>query len=94
MATRRYDLAVKTGAYEKNGETKGRYMNVGVVMENDNGMFMLLDPAFNPAGVPREGDRVMVSMFEPRRRDEGSQGGDFNSPPSRGGYDDSSEIPF
>ena len=69
MAKRKYDLAVKTGSYEKNGETKGRYMNVGVVLEGDDGMFILLDPAFNPAGVPRKDDRVLVSMFEPRNRE-------------------------
>lgn len=69
MAKRKYDLAVKTGSYEKNGETKGRYMNIGVVLEGDDGMFMLLDPAFNPAGVNRKDDRVLVSMFEPKNRE-------------------------
>ena len=74
MAVRKYDLAVKTGSYENaQGETKNRYMNVGVVMESDNGPFILLDPAFNPAGVPRKNDRVLVSMFEPSQRAQPQQ---------------------
>lgn len=70
MATKKYDLAVVTGTYESNGETKHRYMNVGVVMESDKGPFMILEPWFNPAGVPRkDGGGVMVSMFAPRDKD-------------------------
>lgn len=67
-----YDLAVKTGSYtNSNGEEKGRYINIGSVMEGDNGKFMLLDATFNPAGAPRkEGkDSIMVSMFEPKAKD-------------------------
>ena len=63
-----YDLAVKTGTYQKNGETKGRYTNVGSVMEGDNGQFIILDRTFNPAGVPNPDNKssVIVSMFAPR----------------------------
>lgn len=43
-----YDLAVKTGEYESNGQTKGRYENIGKVLRNDNGQFMLLKKTFNP----------------------------------------------
>ncbi|QDP54002.1 MAG: hypothetical protein GOVbin2937_79 [Prokaryotic dsDNA virus sp.] len=71
-----YDLAVKTGEYESNGQTKSRYENVGKVLRNDNGQFMLLKKTFNPAGVDSNGDMIMVSMFEPRQRDgQQSQGG-------------------
>ena len=38
MGTRKiYDLAVKTGSYESNGETKGRWANVGVMLATDDG---------------------------------------------------------
>jgi len=38
MASRKiYDLAVKTGTYQSQGETKNRYMNVGALMESDDG---------------------------------------------------------
>lgn len=70
-------LVVKTGEYtNQQGETKGEYTKVGVMLNNSNGDFVLLDPAVNLAGVlikqnalaaqkgqqPR--DSVMVSIFE------------------------------
>jgi hypothetical protein len=70
-----YDLAVKTGTYQKDGETKNKYTNIGVIMENDEGKrFMLIDPLINLAAVKRdEGrDRVMVSMFEPKQKEQTS----------------------
>lgn len=68
--THLYDLAVKTGEYQnRDGQTKARYENIGKVLRNDNGQFMLLKRTFSPAGVPGDGDMVAVSMFEPRPRD-------------------------
>jgi len=69
---KKYDLAVKTGTYQKDGETKNRYLNVGSVMEDDNGgSFILLDRTFNPAGVPNPDDKqsVLISMFTAKSRD-------------------------
>lgn len=63
------DLAVKTGTYTKNGETKGRYENIGSLMESDDGsQFILLKRTFNPAGVPCDPDRdqILISVFELR----------------------------
>jgi hypothetical protein len=69
MATRKYDLAVKTGSYtDRDGKQKNRYQNIGVIMQGDDGgHYALLDPLINLAAVPREAgkDRVMVSMFQP-----------------------------
>lgn len=70
-----YDLAVKTGTYEKDGETKNRYENVGSVMEKDDGgRLILLNRTFNPAGVPNPDNRsnVILSMFknEPKNDDD------------------------
>lgn len=69
MATRKYDLAVKTGSYtDRDGKQKNRYQNIGVIMQGDDGgHYALLDPLINLAAVPREPgkDRVMVSMFQP-----------------------------
>jgi hypothetical protein len=69
-----YDLAVKTGTYTSNGETKNRYLTVGSCMENDDGaMFLFLNKAFNPAGIEsKEGsDSIIVSMFTPKPKDGG-----------------------
>ena len=95
-----YDLAVKTGEYESNGQTKGRYENVGKVLRNDNGQFMLLKKTFNPAGVDSNGDMIMVSMFEPKARDgqRQQQRGNYDAPQqgqgSGGARDLDDEVPF
>lgn len=82
-----YDLKVAVGTYEKNGETKKNYENVGVVMKSEKGMYILLNRTFNPAGVPGEGSKIIISMFEPREK-EMSQ--DFSPMPPK--FRD--EIPF
>lgn len=100
-------LMVKTGEYQKDGQTKGRYTEVGVIMSNDNGEYALLDPAVNLAGVllqqkiladtkgGKSGDRVMVSIFDNDNRGSGSGGGGQ----SYGGGNsnpppDANDIPF
>jgi hypothetical protein len=89
MATKKYDVAVKTGSYTDNtGANKGRYTNIGVMMQGDNGDFLLLDPAISLGGVlalqnveavkqgKQPSDRVMVSLFEPKQ-----QHGGYNAMP-------------
>lgn len=80
-------LMAKTGQYEKDGQTKGRYTEVGVIMSNQNGEYVLMDPSVNLAGVllqqqalaqqtgGRSGDRVMVSIFDNDNRGRQQQGG-------------------
>ena len=73
MAHKLYDVVVKTGSYTNaNGEEKNRYENIGVVMQGDNGPYMMLKRTFNPAGVPdmsgRNADTVLVSLFEPQQQ--------------------------
>lgn len=81
-----YDLSVVVGTYQKGDETKKRYENVGVVMQGDKGMYILLNKTFNPAGVPGEGSRIIVSMFEPKDKDGARDPG-----PS---FSSKDEIPF
>lgn len=93
MAIKLYDLAVKTGEYQSQGQTKGRYLNVGAVMQSDDGgKFIMLHRTFNPAGVPdltgRGGDSVLLSMFEPKGRDEPQQA------PTRSSSAPDNDIPF
>jgi hypothetical protein len=82
-----YDLAVKTGEYQKDGETKGKYVNVGSIMEKeDGGKFIFMNRTFNPAGVPNpeNRDNILVSMFAPKKNEQTE-----SAPPP-----DDEDIPF
>jgi hypothetical protein len=71
---KKYDLVVKVGEYtDGQGQTKGRFKNVGVVMDGQNGPYILLDRTFNPAGVGGNDSResIIISMYEPKQ--EGGQ---------------------
>ncbi len=71
---KKYDAVVKTGEYtNSSGEKKGRYENVGSVMENDKGeLYLILKTTFNPAGAKVEGkDSIIVSFYEPQAREQG-----------------------
>lgn len=68
------NLKCKVGTYEKDGQTKGKYVDVGVLMQGqDGGMFVLLNTTFNPAGVPNpEGkESVLVSVFTDDQQQQG-----------------------
>lgn len=63
---KKFDVAVKNGEYiGKDGTTKSRWLNVGSVLENENGMYMILDRTFNPAGVPNPNNKegCFLSFF-------------------------------
>jgi hypothetical protein len=72
MAKKLYDLSVKTGEYKnQSGEMKGRWQNVGAVMQSDDGSkFIMMAKWFNPAGVQdlsgKGGESILLSMFPPR----------------------------
>lgn len=74
---KKYDLAVKTGSYtNRDGEEKGRYVNIGSVMQKDDGgEFILLNRTFNPAGVPNPENRdtILVSKFPVKDAQEHSK---------------------
>lgn len=63
-----YDLVISTGTYEKGGETKKKYKNIGAMIEGDKGPYLLMDRTFNPAGVPGQEGResVLISLFAPK----------------------------
>jgi len=66
VTKRKYDIVVKAG---EKPDGKAIWKNVGVMMEGDNGPFLLIDRTFNPAGVPSKtpGDAsVLCSLFEPK----------------------------
>ena len=66
-------LMVKNGEYTNaQGETKGKWVQVGVILSNDKGEFVILEPSINLAGLPRsEKGGVMVSIFEDQPRNQG-----------------------
>lgn len=94
-------LAAKTGEYEKNGEVKGEYIRLGVILDGDNGEFALLDPTVDLAGTlmkqnrynhskgKKVGDMLMVSVFSDDKPKQES--GKTSSQPSSD-FDD--DIPF
>lgn len=109
MATKLYDLAVKTGEYtDRAGQKKGRWQNVGAVMQSDDGSkFIMLARWFNPAGVPdltgKGGESILLSMFQPKDPAGQTEHGAAKAngyapqqrsapPPPQSGLDD--EIPF
>lgn len=106
-----YDLAVKTGSYtDAQGQEKGRWKNIGAVMDGDNGKFIFLDRSFNPAGVgDASKESILVSMFEPKPKGDngfvqqqpsGSGGQQFAAsqdqqmPPLAENGFDNKDIPF
>ncbi|CAK0773262.1 Helix-destabilizing protein [Gammaproteobacteria bacterium] len=74
-----HDLVVKTGTYvDKNGETKGRYKNIGFVMShNDGGTSIKLECL--PIGLPNWDGWVSVY-----KKDDPKQGATGGSPASQG----------
>ncbi|MAL97189.1 MAG: hypothetical protein CL583_01945 [Alteromonadaceae bacterium] len=81
-ATKIRDLAVRVSEYtDGQGQTKGRYENVGSMMKGeDGGVFLIFKRTFNPAGVPNpEGrDSLMISCFE--LKDQNQQGQQHQRP--------------
>lgn len=74
------DMMVKVGEYtDKNGQTKGEWVKLGFVGENQNGQYFMLDPSVNLAGLlikqrlynPKTKGMVMASVFD--RSNNGQQ---------------------
>ena len=67
MASKKtHDLCIKSGSYQKDGETKNRYKNVGMILQKeDGGEMIMIDPSVNFAAF-KEQDReyVILSKFE------------------------------
>ncbi len=94
-------LSAKVGEYQKDGQTKGKYVDIGVVLSGDHGEYVLLDPTVNLAGIlslqnmmnhkagRKTGDRVMAGVFS----DDNRQGGG-SSNGGGGGTVVDDEIPF
>ena len=97
---KKYDLCVKMSYTDKNGDTKTSWENVGVMMENGNGPYILIKPWVNFAGFPREEGRshLIVSVFEHKeieqRNSRNSEKEDFSSDVQSYEQSNSAQIPF
>lgn len=94
---KKYDIVAIVGTYQKDGEAKSKFKNVGAMMEKDGKPFLLLDRTFNPAGVPfQEGrDTILLSLYTPKEKDgDYNQGLQQSSVKASNHSDLDDEIPF
>lgn len=78
------DIVAAVDTYtDRNGNEKKRWKNVGKLLRNDKGDFLVLDRTFNPAGMPGDGD-VFLSLFDPQQKDgqQSQGGGNYDAPPA------------
>lgn len=96
MATKLYDLCVKTREYtDRNGDKKAVWLNVGAEFEGKDGKsYIMLDACFNPAGIDRkEGSGgVLVSKFPPKNKQSDNSAGSGSQDFNPSAYDPN--IPF
>jgi len=90
----KYEIVAPNGKYNKDGQEKTRWQNVGVLLEGDDGrMAIALDKTFNPAGAATrnpDDSRVFLSCFEPRAK--GGAGGATKPATQAEPFND--DIPF
>ncbi len=92
-------IVAKTGEYQKDGQTKGEYTKLGVMLNNQNGDYILLDPSVSLAGVllkqnalaaktgGQQRDMVMISIFDDdNQHQQNNQGGHQQQTQQQGGY--------
>ena len=97
---KKYDLCVRMNYTDKNGDTKTTWENIGVMMENGNGPYILIKPWVNFAGFPREEGRshLIVSLFEHKETEQRSSRNtereDFSSDVQTYEQSNSAQIPF
>jgi hypothetical protein len=91
-----YDMVVKARTYrDAQGQERAEWLNIGSVMEGDNGMFAMLKPHINLAGIPRaEGKDVLASFFEPNSDRQQGGGRQEQRGGGRGNVDLDDSIPF
>ena len=78
-------IAARIGSYEKDGQTKGEYVDIGVILNNSDGEYVLLNPTVDLAGVlmkqrmlaqetgKKSGGSVIASVFDSDRQQNNGQ---------------------
>jgi len=99
-------ITAKVEEYQKDGEIKGKYVELGVILENQNGEFILLDPTINLAGVLAKQnamefakggqmrDNVMCSIFDNNQQQGNQNKGGFNQQQNNGGFQQQNQGGF
>ncbi len=94
-------IVAKIGTYEKDGQSKGEYAKLGVMLNNNNGDYMLLDPSISLAGVLAKQnvmafkagtemrDMVMISIFDDDNQGQNNNQGQQQAPQQQGGFNQS-----
>ena len=67
------DIVAKTGEYtNREGEKKSEWTKVGVLMSNDNGEYILLDPTINLSGVLQK-QNMLADMLAVEQKKAGNE---------------------
>ena len=77
---------IANGTYQKDGQTKTVWKEIGVIMTSaKGGEFCLLDPTVNLAGFPREAgkDRLIASIFEDTQERASQQTSQYKEQPKQ-----------
>ena len=95
---KKFDLVVATGSYQKEGQDKTQWLNVGKVLEKQNGGLVIKMDCIPTSVIDRDGNSVpwdgWIQMFEAKPRD-GQQSKPAQSAPADGMPDDFTDnIPF
>ena len=94
-------ITAKIDTYEKDGETKGQYIGIGVIMDGQYGEYVLLNPTIDLAGVlmrqrildPSKASKsVLCNIFDDDNRQQ-APAKQPEAAAAAGGVDEAS-IPF
>ena len=90
-------ITAKIGTYQKDGETKGRYVDIGVILNNQNGDYILLNPEVSLAGILSQQNAIASADGKPARtnvmcsifdNDNQSSAPQQQAPQGNNGFDD------
>ena len=100
-------IVAVTGEYEKEGQQKAEFTNIGIIGVSDNGKeYVLLDPSISLSGVLAKQnalafkrgepikDMVMSSVFDNSNDNQNNQQGGFQQQPQQqGGFQNNGYAP-
>ena len=76
-------IMVAHGTYEKDGQTKTNWKEIGVILTSQNGKeYCLLDPTINLGGFTREAgkDKLIASIFDDKPQQQQQQQSQYAQP--------------